>query len=164
LNFTNVEGVDLSAALVARYRGTARVIIGDCRDLPFESQSRDVLIVQGGLHHLPQLPSDLERTVGEVHRVLTPGGLFCVVEPWLTPFLSLVHGVCDNARARKLSAKIDALATMIEHERQSYEEWLRQPKVIIEILHKFFFEERRWCRWGKLHFVGRKASAQEGYI
>src|SRR6059036_2070295 len=50
LGFTNLEGVDLSAALVAQYSGAGRVIVGDCRKLPFEDGCKDVLIVQGGLH------------------------------------------------------------------------------------------------------------------
>src|SRR5713101_5325649 len=52
LGFTHIEGVDLSPLLVAQYRGPAKCIVGDCRQLPFADRSKDVLIVQGGLHHL----------------------------------------------------------------------------------------------------------------
>jgi len=76
LGFTRIEGVDLSPRLVAHYRGPAKCIVGDCRQLPFEDCSKDVLIVQGGLHHLPTLPGDLEQTFSEIHRVLRPGGVF----------------------------------------------------------------------------------------
>jgi SAM-dependent methyltransferase len=158
LNFTNIEGVDLSPALLAQYSGPGRVTTGDCRSLPFPHESKDVLIVQGGLHHLAVIPGDLEATLGQAHRSLAPGGLFCAVEPWLTPFLSLVHIVCENRTARRLSGRIDALATMIDHERQTYEQWLGQPKLILSLLHKYFSVERQFIRWGKLLFVGQKRS------
>ncbi|MCI0746282.1 MAG: class I SAM-dependent methyltransferase [Verrucomicrobia subdivision 3 bacterium] len=156
LGFTRVEGIDLSAALARQYSGPGRVIIGDCRHLPFENESRDVLIVQGGLHHLPTLPGDLETTLGEARRVLKRGGLFCAVEPWLTPFLSLVHWVCENQLARRLLPKIDALATMIEHERETYDQWLAQPQEILATFGRFFQRERTHVRMGKLIFVGHK--------
>src|SRR5688500_2751943 len=121
LDFTNIEGIDLSPALAAQYAGPGKVVVGDCRKLPYAGESKDVLIVQGGLHHLPVMPADLETTLADARRVLKPGGLFCAVEPWLTPFLSLVHTVCEMPVARRLSVKLDALATMIDHERQTYE-------------------------------------------
>src|SRR5258706_5037192 len=56
LGFTQVEGVDLSPTLVAAYAGPGKILVGDCRRLPFGNASKDILIVQGGLHHLPALP------------------------------------------------------------------------------------------------------------
>lgn len=156
LGFSRVEGIDLSPALVARYEGPGKLLVGDCRQLPFEDRSKDILIVQGGLHHLPTLPNDLEATLQEAKRVLAPGGLFCAVEPWLTPFLRLAHAVCANSVARKFSAKIDALATMIQHERRTYEQWLGQPRSIQEFLDRFFPPQMISVRWGKIHYVGRK--------
>src|SRR5262249_59134828 len=70
LGFARVEGVDLSERLINEYRGPARCSVGDCRQLPFAEQSKDVLIVQGGLHHLTNLPGDLEKTFREMRRVL----------------------------------------------------------------------------------------------
>src|SRR5690349_24204483 len=66
LGFTRLEGVDLSPRLIAQYKGTANCIVADCRKLPFADRSKDVLIVQGGLHHLPNLPADLEQTFSEM--------------------------------------------------------------------------------------------------
>jgi SAM-dependent methyltransferase len=156
LGFTNLEGVDLSDRLLAQYEGPARLFVGDCRSLPFDDDSKDVLIVQGGLHHLPSLPEDLDRTLAEAARVLRPGGRFVAVEPWRTPFLRLVHAVCRVPAARRLSAKVDALATMIEHERATYEAWLSRPKLILDLLASRFEVERRATALGKLSFVGRK--------
>ena len=65
LGFEHLEGVDLSDTLLAQYRGKARCYVADCRSLPFPDRSRDVLVVQGGLHHLEALPDDLIRTLDE---------------------------------------------------------------------------------------------------
>ena len=89
--FENLEGVDISPELVARYEGPAKIHVTDCRDLPFEGDSRDIVVVQGGLHHLIDIPKDLNTTFCEIRRVLRPDGLFVMVEPWLTPLLHLVH-------------------------------------------------------------------------
>jgi SAM-dependent methyltransferase len=155
VGLTRLHGIDLSPRLVGRYRGGARCVVGDCRVLPFASGAYDIAIVQGGLHHLPALPGDLERVVAEVARVLVPRGLFVAVEPWLTPFLRFVHGVCESP-LRQLSGRLDALATMIEHERETYEQWLGQPALVSSALASAFDVEREQRRWGKLLFVGRR--------
>jgi ubiquinone/menaquinone biosynthesis C-methylase UbiE len=85
---------------------------------------RTFVIVQGGLHHLKTLPDDLQQTLSEAARVLRDNGVFVVVEPWLTTFLAFVHTVCRSRIARRVSLKIDALATMIDYERETYEQWL----------------------------------------
>ena len=158
LGFTKLEGVDLSPALVAKYNGPAKCVVADCRQLPFPDAARDIAIVQGGLHHLPTLPGDLERVVAEVRRVLRPGGRFIVVEPWQTPFLQFVHWVGSFRVARRAWAKIDALETMTELERPTYEQWLRQPGMVLRCLEANFAAERQFIGWGKLMWVGRKES------
>jgi SAM-dependent methyltransferase len=155
LGFRNIEGVDLSPRLLAEYTGEARCIVGDCRDLPFPAQSKDAAIVQGGLHHLPLLPDDLDRVFAEVRRVLRPGGHVVFVEPWLTPFLRFVHIVAENPLARRLSVKLDALATMIDHERVTYENWLGRPLEISQLARRYFQPEHESFAWGKWNFVGR---------
>jgi ubiquinone/menaquinone biosynthesis C-methylase UbiE len=138
LGFTRLEGVDLSPSLLAQYRGQARCYVADCRALPFPDASRDVLVVQGGLHHLQSLPDDLVRTLDETRRVLRPGGRIVVVEPWLTPFLSFVHAMCEVRLARRMWAKLDALATMNEIERPTYMAWLERPQEILALLRERF--------------------------
>ena len=138
LGFTRIEGVDLSANLIAQYRGSGRCYVGDCRQLHFNDSSKDVMIVQGGLHHLPVLPDDLERTLSEVQRVLRDRGLTVIIEPWMTLFLAFVHVISSNRLARRLWTKIDALATKIEHERVTYEAWLGQHQAIRDAINRHF--------------------------
>ncbi len=154
LGFTRIEGVDLSPRLVAHYRGPAKCIVGDCRQLPFADRSKDVLIVQGGLHHLPTLPGDLDQTFSEIQRVLRKDGRVVLVEPWLTPFLKFVHWVSENPLARRLSNRMDALATMIQFERPTYEQWLGQPELIKKIARAHFVPMHESFAWGKWNFVG----------
>jgi SAM-dependent methyltransferase len=155
LGFTNLEGVDLSARLVALYKGPAKCYVCDCRHLPFPDQSKKVLIVQGGLHHLPTLPESLDETFSEMHRVLRKDGLLVVVEPWMTPFLGLVHWVSDIPLLRRFSDKLDAFAVMREHERRTYEQWLGQPKLVLNVAHSRFAPVRESFPWGKWFFVGK---------
>lgn len=156
MGFTQLEGLDLSPSLVAEYVGPGKILVGDCRWLPFGTATKDILIVQGGLHHLPALPEDLDQALADAARVLKDDGLLILVEPWLTPFLSLVHALCRSRVIRMLSPKINALATMIHYERKTYEQWLSQPKLILDSLHKAFQFERCHFRWGKMYFAGRK--------
>lgn len=156
LGFDNLEGVDLSPALLAQYQGKAVVHHADCRQLPIDSASRDVVTIHGGLHHLERIPEDLTTVLAEVNRILRPGGLLAVVEPWLTPFLSVVHAACGVTALRRAWPKLDALATMIEHERTTYEAWLGRPQEILYGIHAHFDPLRFRRRLGKLWFLGRR--------
>ncbi|MFH1303378.1 MAG: class I SAM-dependent methyltransferase [Planctomycetota bacterium] len=156
MGFHSIEGVDLSPHLLEQYRGSAQLYVADCRDLKFEDHSRDVLIVQGGLHHLPALPTDLDQTLSEMHRVLRPGGHVVIVEPWRTPFLRFVHAVSEIKLFRKLWPKLDAFAIMTEQELTTYEQWLSRPEEILSLLHKYFQTEQQLVAYGKLMYVGRK--------
>lgn len=156
LGFERLQGVDLSLALVRRYRGPARLHVADCRRLPFADGSQDVLVVQGGLHHLVELPLDLRRTLAEAHRVLRAGGLFLAVEPWSTPFLRFVHSLCRSRLLRRLYPKLDALAEMIDLEAQTYFTWLSAPAMVREEIERFFEIEECTVGWGKLRLRGRR--------
>ena len=156
LGFTHVEGVDLSPRLLAQYQGPGKTLLCDCRHLSFPDASRDIMLVQGGLHHLRDLSGDLEQTLAEVHRVLRKDGIFLVVEPWHTPFLRLAHSLAHNSMARRMWNKLDAMQTMIENEAVTYERWLSQPNVILACLEKYFQTEHCSFEWGKLMFVGKR--------
>jgi SAM-dependent methyltransferase len=154
LGFTRVLGVDLSPRLLRARADPSDRLVADCRALPIASGIADVAIVQGGLHHLPRIPEDLSEVLSEVSRALRPGGLFVVVEPWNTPFLRLVHHICSISRVRRAVPKLDALATMIEHERATYEAWLGKGPGILMELNRYFERKRLRTRLGKLQFAG----------
>ncbi len=77
----NVTGVDVSASAIefAKKRFAAEGLQGDLRvadfiHLPFEANTFDFVIDRGALTCSPI--ADAQKTVAEVHRVLTPGGKF----------------------------------------------------------------------------------------
>ena len=153
MGFDNLEGVDLSDTLLEEYRGTARLHLADCLDLPFDPAGYDVVIVQGGLHHLPSMTEDLDQCLGGVRKILRDQGRFFVIEPWKTPFLDFVHFVTEIPLMRKLYAKGDALAVMTERERTTYEQWLSMPTEIHAVFERHFAIESWSTRWGKLAAV-----------
>ena len=123
---------------------------GPCRS-PLESC--DVAVVQGGLHHL-FTELDVESALAEMTRVVVPGGRVVIVEPWQTPFLTFVHGVCNQPMARRFSPKLDALATMIDEERETYERWLKAPEAHLRLMRRYINPQILRRRWGKLVLVG----------
>ena len=154
LGFRRMVGLDLSPRLLAARTDPLDCLVADCRVLPVATASADIAVVQGGLHHLPKISRDLSLVLSEVARALRPGGRFVIVEPWATPFLTLVHWVCGIPGARRAMPKIDALATMIEHERDTYEAWLASGTVILAELDRHFERQRVRQRLGKLLYVG----------
>lgn len=156
LGFSELEGIDLSPSLAAEYAGPGKILVADCRHLPFKDASKDILIVQGGLHHLPVLPDDLDQALNEGARVLRAKGLLVVVEPWATLFLCVSHALCRSRLVRALSPKIDALQTMIHYEQKTYKQWLTQPRLVLDSLRKNFRCERCYFRSGKIYFTGHK--------
>jgi SAM-dependent methyltransferase len=164
LGFQRLEGVDLSETLLLQYSGDARVYVGDCRRLDLPDSSRDVICVQGGLHHLQAIPQDLDAVVSEVGRVLRPGGRFVVVEPWLTPFLRFVHALCGRPFIRRVWPKLDALACMISREERTYSQWLSQPEIVRACLARGFETERQEITFGKFMWVGRRPIANPSSV
>ena len=155
LGFKNIEGVDLSPRLLKKYQGIGRLYLCDCRYLPFADQSRDVLIIQGGLHHLNNIADDVDQAFREIRRVLRKDGNIVIVEPWLTPFLRLIHTLSENRMVRRCSKKFDSFAIMTENERETYEAWLSNPQLIRNLSRAYFRPVYESFRWGKWSFVGK---------
>lgn len=153
MGFDNVEGVDLSDSLLEEYRGPATLHLADCLDLPLEKSAYDIAIVQGGLHHLPDMPGHLDQSLAGINHILKPGGRFFVIEPWRTPFLTFAHFVTELSIMRKLYAKGDALAIMTERERVTYEQWLGMPGQVRRSFEQHFEIESWQTTWGKLAAV-----------
>jgi len=126
-------GLDLSPALLraAQERGMQCLVCADSTVLPFQPDSFDVVIVQGGLHHL--WADQFERALTEIDRVLAPGGYFAFTEPcntWvLRLYVRLVDGPLANATTYTRNWR-----TTLEHERPTYFHWLKtQRRALAEI-------------------------------
>lgn len=157
LGFECCEGVDLSLGLLEKFDGKPTTLyLADCRELPFEPNSKDLLIVQGGMHHLPTLPDDVNRTVDEVLRVLRPGGRFAIVEPYPTMALKWIHRIIKLPPFRKLSPRCDALEVMTQQEYQTYYNWMRHAPALRTWIANSFEVELNKVSWTKWMFVGRK--------
>lgn len=157
LGFQSLEGVDLSPGLLGKYQGPpAKLYVGDCRDMQIESNSVDYIVVHAGMHHLPVLPDDLDAVFSEIHRVLKPGGTFVFSEPWLTPFLQIVHTVTSIPLVRKVWRKGNAFATLRELESTTYEKWIASPDMILGLLDKHFQTQICKIAFGKILYNGTK--------
>jgi ubiquinone/menaquinone biosynthesis C-methylase UbiE len=159
LGFHNVIGVDLSPALVAAHIGPGRCVLGDARSLPLPTYSQDVAIVQGGLHHLATF-EDVDLALAEMRRVVVPNGRVVIIEPWLTPFLHVVHALSELQPVRRLVPKVDAFATMTEEESETYFRWLNAPDDLLALIRRHIEPGILWRRWGKLTVVGAPLAAQ----
>jgi len=156
LGFPHVVGADLSLALLERSESRGRSLVGDARCLPVRTSSQNVAIVQGGLHHVGSL-DDVRAALREMRRVLVPGGLVIIIEPWPTLFLRGVHLVAERKIMRALSQKLDAFAAMTDEERPTYESWLSRPDAILAAITADFEAMMIRRRFGKLVFLGRPA-------
>lgn len=155
MGFSRIVGVDISATLLGRYSGKAATLNADCRKRIFLNGSKDVIIIQGGLHHL-RFPHDLVATLDEVTNALRMGGLVAIMEPWRTPFLQFVHFVARQKLARSLWSKLDAFESTYQLEKATYDAWLANGPKVLKLLHERFHPVRERLGWGKLLFVGRK--------
>ena len=80
-SFGELHGVDVSAGMVEaarRVNPTVDYHLGDGRTLPFEDAAFDVAFAICVVHHVR--PEERERFVGELGRVVRPGGLGVVFE------------------------------------------------------------------------------------
>lgn len=158
LGFTDVVGVDFSLALAATHRGPGRVVLGDARRLPLRDASRDIVVVQGGLHHLFTF-GDMDLALSEMVRIVKPGGRLVVIEPWPTPFLRAVNALALNPLVRRMSRKMDAYAVMYEDEHVTYDAWLAQSKDVLALLRRHITPSYLRFRWGKVMLVGTPVAA-----
>jgi ubiquinone/menaquinone biosynthesis C-methylase UbiE len=95
-------GIDLAPEAISfcRQRGLDNVQQGDIHTLPFPDASFDAVICSSVLYH--QWVSDVEGAIGEMHRVLRPGGTLLINVPAF-PFLHSAHdeAVMTARRFRK---------------------------------------------------------------
>lgn len=108
---TSVTGMDFNQAMldVANQKVTRRrwpthptYVLGDAMNLPFESNSFDILSIAFGIRNV----TSPETAIREFHRVLAPGGRLLVLEfsePQFTPFRLLNHFYCHHVMPRTAS-------------------------------------------------------------
>jgi len=94
-----ITGVDISTGMLAEGRkkmerlgvdGKVVLIEGDSENLPFEAETFEAITVAFGVRNFENLAKGLE----EMHRVLRPGGVTCVLEfsrPRSFPMKQLYH-------------------------------------------------------------------------
>jgi len=106
-----VVGVDMTAAMLEMARHLAaeqgvtnvRFALGDAEALPFDDASFDVVTCRLCAHHF----AHVRRAVGEMARVVRPGGLVAVVdnyapeEPALDRFINALETVRDPSHVRE---------------------------------------------------------------
>ncbi|HVT88945.1 MAG TPA: methyltransferase domain-containing protein [Tepidisphaeraceae bacterium] len=87
-----VMGIDISTEtlIAARDRHSAfRTTAADVRSLPFADDSFDVILSNSTLDHFP-VTVDLETSLGELHRILRPGGeLLLTMDNPVNPVVAL---------------------------------------------------------------------------
>lgn len=102
-----VSGIDLTPrhheickAVLDRHGIEADLQLGNAGNLPFASQSQDVVYSLGVLHHT----DNTEECVAEAHRVLRPGGTFIVAlyHYWSLPHLWFVARGILNGDMRRI--------------------------------------------------------------
>ncbi|MDN4595404.1 class I SAM-dependent methyltransferase [Polycladomyces subterraneus] len=79
--------------------------MGDAENLPFEEASFDLVTCRFAAHHFP----DLKKAVGEIARVLKPGGIFLLVDHYapeeteLDVFVNQLNRLRDPSHVRESS-------------------------------------------------------------
>ncbi len=96
-----VFGIDLSAPIARDARRNFGAVplhaaVSDVRAIPFADASFDAVYSMGTVEHF----DETEQAVGEIHRVLKPGGLAVIGvpnrhDPFLRPALAAVMQACD---------------------------------------------------------------------
>lgn len=78
-----LAGIDISPLSVARAQAAAteeRYLVGDIRRTPFPSESADIVVFSGVLHHVPTHGARLD-VLREGFRILRPGGRLFAYDP-----------------------------------------------------------------------------------
>jgi SAM-dependent methyltransferase len=76
-----ITGLDISPSLVSTFRKTwpgCQALCASILDTGLLDETYDAVVVVGGLHHLHP---NVDQAINEIHRLLKPGGYFCLCEP-----------------------------------------------------------------------------------
>ena len=104
-------GIDVSlsmldGALRRPRRNRVSFVQGDATNMPLSSDSFDVVLMLGGIHHV----SDRRKLFAEINRILKPGGYFYFREPvsdfapwrWIRSIIYRLSPILDHATERPL--------------------------------------------------------------
>ena len=136
LGYQRVAGLDRSEALLRAGCDGAPVVVADALKTPFADCSFDVVYVNSVLHHL-----DFDKALGEVRRVLRPGGLLCLIEQrsgWPRRILDVVT-FSRLGRLIPIAGICHRRAALL-HEIGEYTGWLKRSAVLADDLRLHGFE------------------------
>ncbi|HOC67976.1 MAG TPA: class I SAM-dependent methyltransferase [Candidatus Hydrogenedentes bacterium] len=114
-----IYGVDASFSMASVARAFCRdrelghfaLLAGTAEALPYPGGTFDTVIAMDVLHHV----HSVDRVVGEVYRVLKPGGRFFVFEPnILNPLVWCAHALPREERLALVRNRPATLRTMLE--------------------------------------------------
>ncbi|HEV2762997.1 MAG TPA: class I SAM-dependent methyltransferase, partial [Pyrinomonadaceae bacterium] len=120
-----VTGVDFQAHRARQpdsEDGRLKFVEGDCLRLPFAEAAFDVTLAVEMLHHLD--PKDVPAALGEMCRVLRPGGALAVYEVNRFHPLILALSIFDASERHQLSMSVPRLASLL---RPRFEEVRLRP-------------------------------------
>ncbi len=80
----HVQGIDVKQDIIAKARAADPVAdetfqIGSADAMPFDDESKDLVVFMHSLHHMP--PDQQRKAIAEARRVLAPGGELFFSEP-----------------------------------------------------------------------------------
>lgn len=94
--YQNITGVDLNE-VAARYclaKGFTSVLVGDANHLPFSESQFDLILATDTIEHI----EDDQKSLREIHRLLSPGGCVIVVVPAFASLWGLQDIVAQHKR------------------------------------------------------------------
>jgi ubiquinone/menaquinone biosynthesis C-methylase UbiE len=98
--YENITGVDLNE-LAARYcsaKGFTSILVGDANRLPFAESGFDLILATDTIEHV----EDDQEPLGEIHRLLAPGGYAVVVVPAFPSLWGLQDVVAQHKRRYRM--------------------------------------------------------------
>jgi len=122
LGVRRLTALEVQADLATRVPRGAAVVVGDVRALPLAGGWVSVAVVMDVLHHVPT--DDLDVVLGELARVLRPGGHLLVCEPAPTVVRAVLTVLLGSPLA-SLTAFSRDKRRMVELEADTLVPWLR---------------------------------------
>jgi ubiquinone/menaquinone biosynthesis C-methylase UbiE len=89
------RAIEITASEIKKHRcSNVTVLLGDAEQLQFNDETMDAIFCTGVIHHV-----DVERSLGEIYRVLAPGGHAIFREPLAhNPLVKLYRALTPKAR------------------------------------------------------------------